>query len=449
MSFSSLYSARGLAGYCLVFSVESFPAPLVWLFGLSLLLQSRSKMVNTRRKSQVLPIDPLAAEQSDSSTTSATRRSTRRSVGNVLATPVEIPTPTRRSRRLSNSSVESANNDTPRPGTRRSSRINKNAGSDAETSDVELVVIKRRKLGEGVDTLIPIREEKNEDRANPSEDKEKHILVELEEEIEDELKNKSNEVEELNKSIQAEVDDKIIKTEVVCKTIEAEVDSKTIKAEVESKTNKAEIDSKTNKAEIDSKCNESEIEVVLPSKEIEDKIIRQESPVKASKAEELKTEDTDSHEDKLVNVKLDEVDNSSLKSEIAIEIIEACKENSHSSEENHEKYFTPVSTPTNLIEVEDATKQTEKMDCSTSEEQQPLTTAEVASPKSHDGEQQQEENKCPQSPLKETNVNADSPVKSDVEKPRMLFGVPVEKITIGTALNMKKIGKHLYFSIMT
>ncbi|EFX83252.1 hypothetical protein DAPPUDRAFT_239967 [Daphnia pulex] len=296
-----------------------------------------------------------------------------------------------------------------------------------------------RKLGEGVDTLIPIREEKNEDRANPSEDKEKHILVELEEEIEDEIKNKSNEVEELNKSNQAEVDDKIIKTEVVCKTIEAEVGSKTIKTEIESKTNEAEIKSKTNEAEFDSKCNESDIEAVLPSKEIEDKITKQESPVKASKAEEMKTEDTDSHEDKLENVKLDEVDNSSLKSEIAIEIIEACKENSHSSEENHEKYFTPVSTPTNLIEVEDATKQTEKMDCTTSEEQQPLTTAEVASPKIHDGEQQQEENKCPQSPLKETNVKADSPVKSDGEKPRKKLRDEKRKMRIAHKVRVKKI----------
>ena len=138
-----------------------------------------------------MSIDPLAAELSDSSTTSTTRRSTRRSLGTVLATPVEIPTPTRRSRRLSNSSVESANNDTPRPGTRRSSRINKITGSDNETSDVELVVIKRRKLGESVDTLIPIREEKNEERSNTNEKKETHVLVELEEEVEDEIVFKS------------------------------------------------------------------------------------------------------------------------------------------------------------------------------------------------------------------------------------------------------------------
>jgi len=423
MSFSSL-SARGLAGYCLVFSVESFPAPLVWLFGLSLLLQSRSKMVNTRRKSQVLPIDPSAAEQSDSSTTSTTRRSTRRSV--VLATPVEIPTPTRRSRRLSNSSVESANNDTPRPGTRRSSRINKLAGSDVETSDVELVVIKRRKLGEGVDTLIPIREEKNEDRAKPSENKEKHILVELEEDIEDEIKNKSNEVEVLNTRNETEKD-------------------KIVKAEVDNRSNEAE-DNKIVKAEVDSKCNEAAVEAVLPSKKIDDDIIKQQSPVKESKAGEMKTEDTDSHEAKLEDLKLDEIDNSSLKSEIAIEIVEACKENSHSSEENHhEKFFTPVSTPTNFTsEVEDATKQTEKMDCTTSEEQ-PLTAVDVVSAKSHD-EEHQEENKCPLSPLKEINVEADSPVKPVVEKPRMLFGVPANMIKIGPTLNMNKIGKHLYFS---
>jgi hypothetical protein len=398
MSPLSLYSARGLAGYCLVLSVESFPAPLVWLFGLSLLLQSRSKMVNTRRKSQVLQTDSLAAEQSDSSTTSTTRRSTRRSVGNVLATPVEISTPTRRSRRLSNSSVESANNDTPRPGIRRSSRINKTTGSDIETSDVELVVIKRRKLGEGVDTLIPIREEKNEEHLNPSEHKEKHILIELEE-TEDEIINKSSEAEVYNKSNEAEVNDKI---------------------------------------------NEADVVAFLPNVESQDDVANQQSPVKESK-----TEDTDSLKISTEIINMDEVDNISLKSEIAIEIVEACKENSRSSEENHhDKFFTPVSTPTNLGETEDATKQAEKMDCTASEEQQPLTTAndtKVASPKSH-VEQDEEENESSQSPLKETNVTIDSPAKSDVEKPRMLFGVPANLITVNKAFVIENKGKHLYSS---
>lgn len=120
-------------------------------------------MVNTRRKSQAPIVDDAAqaaSEQSDSSTTSVTRRSTRRSVG-AIPTPLEVATPPRRSRRLSNSSVESVNNDTPRPATRRSSR-NKPAGSDSEANEVELVVIKRRKVVEGVDTLNPITEEKPE-----------------------------------------------------------------------------------------------------------------------------------------------------------------------------------------------------------------------------------------------------------------------------------------------
>lgn len=124
-------------------------------------------MVNTRRSSQA-PAPATdehisqAGEQSDSSVTSVTtRRSTRRSVGSVLA-PTEVVTPTRRSRRLSNSSVESVNNDTPRPATRRSTRNKTTGGSDSETNEVELVVIKRRKVVGGLDTLVPISEEKNE-----------------------------------------------------------------------------------------------------------------------------------------------------------------------------------------------------------------------------------------------------------------------------------------------
>lgn len=402
-------------------------------------------MVNTRRKSQVLQPDPLVAEQSDSSTTSTTRRSTRRSVGNVLATPVEIPTPTRRSRRLSNSSVESANNDTPRPGTRRSSRINKTTGSDIETSDVELVVIKRRKLGEGVDTLIPIREEKNEDRSNPSEDKEKHILVELEEEVEIIDKNSEVEVERSNK---AEGNDKSNGESNVVVLSSKEIQDKVItkKSPVKiSKISKVD-DTKTediDKAEANDKSNaDSEVVAVLPSKEIQDEVTKQKSPVKISKNEDSKTEDTDIVEIKSEIVKMDEVDNSSVKSEIAVEIIEACKDNSHSSEEVHqEKFFTPVSTPTNLSETEDASKQPEKMDCTPSEDQKSLTTdTEVASPKSH-VEQQQEENKSSPSPLKETNLKADSPVKTDVDKPRMLFGVPANLITVNSTLMMKKRDK--------
>ncbi len=141
-------------------------------------------MVNTRRKSHVPTTEDSVsqiAEQSDSSTTSGvTRRSTRRSVGSVQTPIKEVATPTRRSRRLSNSSVESTNNDTPRPATRRSTR-NKTAGSDNESSDVELLVIKRRKVVEGVETLGAITEEKNEaDRSNQNQEKDQHIVIELE-----------------------------------------------------------------------------------------------------------------------------------------------------------------------------------------------------------------------------------------------------------------------------
>ena len=144
-------------------------------------------MVNTRRKSHVPTTEDSAsqiAEQSDSSTTSiTTRRSTRRSVGSIsVQTPViEVATPIRRSRRLSNSSVESTtNNDTPRPATRRSTR-NKNTGSDHESSDVELLVIKRRKVVEGVESLGAISEEKNEaERLNQPQEIEKPIVIELE-----------------------------------------------------------------------------------------------------------------------------------------------------------------------------------------------------------------------------------------------------------------------------
>ena len=94
-----------------------------------------------------------------------------------------------------------------------------------------------------------------------------------------------------------------------------------------------------------------------------------------------------------------------------------------------------------MSETEDASKQPEKMDCTPSEDQKSLTTdTEVASPKSH-VEQQQEENKSSPSPLKETNLKADSPVKSDVDKPRMLFGVPANLITVNSTLMMKKRDK--------
>lgn len=169
---------------------------------------------SSRRQSQLPKTDDSnlqAAELSDSSTTSTSRRSTRRqsqvqtveeshilipeqlnspakrltrrSVGNLQA-PKEFDTPTRRSRRLSNSSVESVNNDTPRPATRRSTR-NKPAASDDDVSDIELVCIKRKKLVESVDTLIPICEEKNEsEQMCQIIEKEESFVIQLEEDDE-------------------------------------------------------------------------------------------------------------------------------------------------------------------------------------------------------------------------------------------------------------------------
>jgi len=129
-------------------------------------------MVNTRKKSYVPPVnesgDPdsqAPGYQSDSSTSSTTRRLTRRSVG-VVATevPQTVSTPIRRSRRLSNSSVESVHVDTPKPAAtvrRRTSRTNRGAASDSETEgDVELS--KRRKIIENADSLGAITEEKTE-----------------------------------------------------------------------------------------------------------------------------------------------------------------------------------------------------------------------------------------------------------------------------------------------
>ena len=129
-------------------------------------------MVNTRKKSYVPPVNESGEPdsqapgyQSDSSTSSTTRRLTRRSVG-VAATeaPQTVSTPIRRSRRLSNSSVESVHADTPKPAAtvrRRTSRTNRGAASDSETEgDVELS--KRRKIIENADSLGAITEEKTE-----------------------------------------------------------------------------------------------------------------------------------------------------------------------------------------------------------------------------------------------------------------------------------------------
>ncbi|KZS09617.1 putative Coiled-coil domain-containing protein 86 [Daphnia magna] len=379
-------------------------------------------MVNTRRKSHALQSDESGsqvAEQSDSSTTSTTRRSTRRSVGNVPSTPAEIPTPTRRSRRLSNSSVESANNDTPRPAARRSTR-NKPTGSDHDASDVELVVIKRRKLVEGVDTLIPISEEKTDEHANPAKGKGNHILVELDEEKEDEISQKPEIIDVQGNEIQPKLSP--------AKAEKRDEDVQRAEKRDEDVQRAEDVDSTEKRVE-DVDSTEKRIEDLESIKEV----------IEAKEVDPIME-------------KMDEVDKSIGKCEITVPkiIVYVSKENLHSNEEqNQENFFTPVSTPTNLEDTADAMKQAEKIDCITNDNQQAVKQTdetEVATTENH-MEQGQEENKSREprepSPLEETNViqTDDSPVKSDVEKPRTLFGVPISNITVNKTLMLKKSGK--------
>jgi len=106
--------------------------------------------VSTRNKSSA-----VNSEQSDTSTaasTTTTTRSSRRSLGTV---PTEVLTPTRRSRRLSNSSVESISSETSNAASRRSVR------GRSSVEEVEVLAVKKRKLTEKVETLGAISEEKN------------------------------------------------------------------------------------------------------------------------------------------------------------------------------------------------------------------------------------------------------------------------------------------------
>lgn len=137
-------------------------------------------MVNTRKKAQIPPAGEAgvnSGDLSDSSTVSTAstqaRRLTRRSVGSINAQSLQeevvvAPSPLRRSRRLSNCSVESIPTDTQQPAgslARRPIRA-KPAPSD---SDVEVLVIKRRKVAEPVENLVPIVEEKVEGDATKDE----------------------------------------------------------------------------------------------------------------------------------------------------------------------------------------------------------------------------------------------------------------------------------------
>lgn len=427
-------------------------------------------MVNTRRKSHALQSDESGsqvAEQSDSSTTSTTRRSTRRSVGNVPSTPAEIPTPTRRSRRLSNSSVESANNDTPRPAARRSTR-NKPAGSDHDASDVELVVIKRRKLVEGVDTLIPISEEKTDEHANPAKGKGNHILVELDAEKEDEISQKPEIIDVQGNEIQPKlspaksVETQNVKSPVKFETARSPVKTDILKSPV--KIGKSECTVKTEDVgNLESQVVNEKVTRDVQSTEKRDEDVQRAEDVDST---EKRVEDVDSTEKRIEDLesikevieakevdpimeKMDEVDKSIGKCEITVPkiIVDVSKENLHSNEEhNQENFFTPVSTPTNLEDTADAMKQAEKIYCISNDNQQAVKQTdetEVATAENH-MEQGQEENKSIKpSPLEETNViqTDDSPVKSDVEKPRTLFGVPISNITVNKTLMLKKSGK--------
>ena len=153
-------------------------------------------MVNTRKKSYIPPVnesgEPTDAQnpgyQSDSSTSSTTRRLTRRSIASVqsqapltaVATPTRrsrrlsnssvesvsiaqaVATPLRRTRRMSNSSIESVHIDTPNPAARTSRRTSRTRGAASESDAEDVEVTKKRKLIENADTLGAISEEKTE-----------------------------------------------------------------------------------------------------------------------------------------------------------------------------------------------------------------------------------------------------------------------------------------------
>ena len=135
-------------------------------------------MVNTRKKGKKQDSDSaeacqpevvdLSGESETSNTSNSVRRSTRRSsVGSSAAVQSKDPisTPIRRSRRLSNSSVESVTIDSPIPvSTRRSIRGKHTASvtvSDSEDGDSNQAS-KKRKVTDLVDTLTAIDEEKAE-----------------------------------------------------------------------------------------------------------------------------------------------------------------------------------------------------------------------------------------------------------------------------------------------
>jgi len=165
-------------------------------------------MVNTRKK--VVPSESTDLPASPAPTTT---RSTRRSLG---AAPVsQVLTPTRRSRRLSNSSVESISNDNANPvvaPTRTRRSIRGKATSDSETEEIEVLTIKKRKVADQAGALGSIIEDAEvtketvaSTKADETLSKISPIVVDLDKEIQ--LEEPKNLPDEKNTTSETEVVD--------------------------------------------------------------------------------------------------------------------------------------------------------------------------------------------------------------------------------------------------
>jgi len=163
--------------------------------------------VSTRKKAAVSDTSDTPASPAPTTT-----RTTRRSLG---ATPAQVLTPTRRSRRLSNSSVESISNDNPVVTTTRSRRsIRGKATSDNEAEEVELLTIKKRKVADQAGALGSITEEannRNVDAVEEAEDSNKPsneaspMVVDLDKEVQ--LEEPAKPAEQKNGNTETEVVD--------------------------------------------------------------------------------------------------------------------------------------------------------------------------------------------------------------------------------------------------
>jgi len=165
-------------------------------------------MVNTRKK--VVPSESTDLPASPAPTTT---RSTRRSLG---AAPVsQVLTPTRRSRRLSNSSVESISNDNANPvvaPTRTRRSIRGKPTSDSETEEIEVLTIKKRKVADQAGALGSIIEDAEvtketvaSTKADETLSKISPIVVDLDKEIQ--LEEPKNLPDEKNTTSETEVVD--------------------------------------------------------------------------------------------------------------------------------------------------------------------------------------------------------------------------------------------------